>query len=63
MINKKQIQESINSLEDVKGLYTLLDQATIDTEKKNEFNAMLEDIERHYQYLNTMLISFKQAEK
>lgn len=63
MINKRQIQKSITSLEDVKGLYTLLEQGTTDTAKKKELNTMLEDIERHYQYLNTILISFKQADK
>lgn len=63
MINKKEILKSITALEDVKGLYSMLEQTTTDPAQKQEFKTMLGDIERHYQYLNTILISFKQAAK
>ncbi len=63
MINRKQIQKSITAVEDVKGLYTQLEQGTIDPMQKQEFKTMLGEVEKHYQYLNTILISFRQADK
>ncbi len=50
----------MNALEDVKGLYTMLGQATSGLEEKREYKVMLQDIEKHYQYLDSRVNSFKQ---
>lgn len=59
VINEKLVQKSMTALEDVKSLYTQLEQAANDPAQKQEFKTMLEDMEKHYLYLNTILISFK----
>lgn len=60
MLDKKQIENGITSLEDVKGLYTQLEQAASDASQQQNFKTMLGDIERHYHYLNSILLSFRQ---
>jgi uncharacterized protein involved in tolerance to divalent cations len=58
--NEKKLKKCMNALEDVKGLYTMLGQATAGLEEKREYKVMLQDIERHYQYLDSRVNSFKQ---
>lgn len=58
MVTKKEIQKSMTAVEDIKCLYTQLEEATFDTAQRQEFSAMLKDMEKHYLYLNSILINF-----
>jgi bacterioferritin (cytochrome b1) len=62
MINKQEIQKSLTAVEDVKGLYTQLEQGTTDPAQKQAFKTMLAEVEKHYQYLNTILLSFRKRD-
>lgn len=57
MLSKKEIQKGMTALEDVKGLYSQLEQTADDQLQKQEFKIMLQNIEQHYQYLNETLLS------
>lgn len=59
MITKKEINKSLTAVEDIKSLYTQLEQGTFDMAQQQEFRTMLEDMEKHYLYLNSILLSFK----
>lgn len=59
MITKKEINKSLTAVEDIKSLYTQLEQGTFDMVQQQEFRTMLEDMEKHYLYLNSILLSFK----
>lgn len=55
MQNKKLLKNTITSLEDLKGLYTQLEQSETDTTLKQNLQKISDELEQQYHFLNSLL--------